>query len=60
MIFSTSSIFELHMVVATIVMFNILKLIMEIVHKYPIEEREESYTTHLLNYLFIKFMSNIK
>jgi hypothetical protein len=35
LLFSTSSIFELHMVVAGIVMFNILKLIMEIVSNYP-------------------------
>jgi hypothetical protein len=36
LLFSTSSMFELHVVVAGIVMFNILKLIMEIVPNYPI------------------------
>jgi hypothetical protein len=35
LLFSTSSIFELHMVVADVVMLNILELIMEIVHNYP-------------------------
>jgi hypothetical protein len=35
MLLSTSSVFELHVVLATIVMFNILKLIMEIVHNSP-------------------------
>jgi hypothetical protein len=32
---STSSMFELHMVVAGIVMFNILELIMEVMPNYP-------------------------
>jgi hypothetical protein len=35
LLFSTSSIFELHVVVAGIVMFNILELIMKIVPNYP-------------------------
>jgi hypothetical protein len=35
MLFNTSSMFELHMVVATVVIFNILKLIIEIVPNYP-------------------------
>jgi small-conductance mechanosensitive channel len=35
LLFSISSIFELHVVVASVVMFNILKLIMEIVPNYP-------------------------
>jgi hypothetical protein len=35
LLFSTSSMFELHVVVASIVMFNILELIMEIVPNYP-------------------------
>ena len=35
LLFSTSSMFELHVLVAGIVMFNILKLIMEIVSNYP-------------------------
>jgi hypothetical protein len=35
LLFSTSSMFELHVVVAGIVMFNILELIMEIVPNYP-------------------------
>jgi hypothetical protein len=35
LLFSTSSMFELHVVVADIVMFNILKLIMKIVPNYP-------------------------
>jgi hypothetical protein len=34
MLFSTSSIFELHMLVANVVMFNILKLILEVMHNY--------------------------
>jgi hypothetical protein len=36
LMFSTSSMFELHVVVAGIIMFNILELIMEIVPNYPI------------------------
>jgi hypothetical protein len=35
MLFSTSSIFELYVVVAIVVMYNNLDLIMEIVHNYP-------------------------
>jgi hypothetical protein len=35
LLFSTSSIFELHVVVAGIVMFNFIELIMEIVPNYP-------------------------
>jgi hypothetical protein len=35
LLFSTSSMFELHVVVASVVMFNILELIMEIVPNYP-------------------------
>jgi hypothetical protein len=35
LLFSTSSMFELHVVVAGIVMFNILELIMEIVPTFP-------------------------
>jgi hypothetical protein len=35
LLFSTSSIFELHVVVVDIVMFNIMELIMEIVPNYP-------------------------
>jgi hypothetical protein len=35
LLFSTSSMFELHVVVAGIVMFNIMELIMEIVPNYP-------------------------
>jgi hypothetical protein len=35
LMFSTSSMFELHVVVAGIVMFNIMELIMEIVPNYP-------------------------
>jgi hypothetical protein len=35
LLFSTSSMFELRVVVASIVMFNMLKLIMEIVPNYP-------------------------
>jgi hypothetical protein len=35
LLFSTSSMFELHVVVADIVMFNIMELIMEIVPNYP-------------------------
>jgi hypothetical protein len=34
-LFSTSSMFELHVVVAGIVIFNIMELIMEIVPNYP-------------------------
>jgi hypothetical protein len=34
-LFSISSMFELHVIVAGIIMFNILKLIMEIVPNYP-------------------------
>jgi hypothetical protein len=34
-LFSTSSMFELHVVVAGFVMFNIMELIMEIVSNYP-------------------------
>jgi hypothetical protein len=35
LLFSTSSMFELHVVVAAVAMLNILKLIMEIVSNYP-------------------------
>jgi hypothetical protein len=35
LLLSTSNMFELHVVVAGIVMFNILELIMEIVPNYP-------------------------
>jgi hypothetical protein len=35
MLFSTSSMFELHVVVATIVMFNILEIIIEIMSNSP-------------------------
>jgi hypothetical protein len=35
LLFSTSIMFELHVVVAGIVMFNIMELIMEIVPNYP-------------------------
>jgi hypothetical protein len=35
LLLSTSSMFELHVVVAGIVMFNIMELIMEIVPNYP-------------------------
>jgi hypothetical protein len=35
LLFSTSSMFELHVVVAGIVMFNIMELIMEIMPNYP-------------------------
>jgi hypothetical protein len=35
LLFSTSSMFELHVIVAGIVMFNIMELIMEIVPNYP-------------------------
>jgi hypothetical protein len=35
LLFSTSSMFELHVVVAAVVMLNILELIMEIVPNYP-------------------------
>jgi hypothetical protein len=35
LLFNASSIFELHVVVAVIVMFHILELIMEIVPNYP-------------------------
>jgi hypothetical protein len=35
LLFSTSSMFELHVVVAGFVMFNIMELIMEIVPNYP-------------------------
>jgi hypothetical protein len=38
-LFSTSSMFELHVVVAGIVMFNILELIMKIVPNYPTDVR---------------------
>jgi hypothetical protein len=37
LLFSTSSIFELHVIVAGIIMFNILELIIEIVSNYPTE-----------------------
>jgi hypothetical protein len=33
--FNTSSMFELHMVVASVVMFNILELTMELVSNFP-------------------------
>jgi hypothetical protein len=39
LLFSTSSMFELHVVVASIVIFNILELIMEIVPNYPTKDR---------------------
>jgi hypothetical protein len=39
LLFITSSMFELHVVVAGIVMFNILKLIMEIMPNYPIIQK---------------------
>jgi hypothetical protein len=35
LLFSTSSMFELHVVVAAVVMLNILELIMKIVHNFP-------------------------
>jgi hypothetical protein len=35
LLFSTSSMFELHVLVAAVVMLNILKLIMEIVPNFP-------------------------
>jgi uncharacterized membrane protein len=35
LLFSTSSMFELHVVVAGFVMFNIMELIIEIVPNYP-------------------------
>jgi hypothetical protein len=35
LLFNTSSMFELHVVVAGIVMFNIMELIIEIVPNYP-------------------------
>jgi hypothetical protein len=35
MLFTASSMFELHVVVAAVVMLNILELIMEIVPNYP-------------------------
>jgi hypothetical protein len=35
LLFSTSSVFELHVVVAGVVMLNILKLIMKTVANYP-------------------------
>jgi hypothetical protein len=35
LLFSTSSMFELYVVIAGIVMFNIMELIMEIVPNYP-------------------------
>jgi hypothetical protein len=35
LLFSTSSMFELHVVVASVVMFNILELIIEIVSNSP-------------------------
>jgi hypothetical protein len=35
LLFNTSSMFELHMVVAAVVMLNILELIVEIVPNYP-------------------------
>jgi hypothetical protein len=41
LLFSTSSMFELHMVVAAVVMFNILELIMEIVPNYPTAYHEK-------------------
>jgi hypothetical protein len=40
LLFSTSSMFELHVVVAGIVMFNIMELIMEIVPNYPTYKRQ--------------------
>jgi hypothetical protein len=40
---STSSMFELHVIVAGIVMFNILKLIMEIVPNYPTRKATVSF-----------------
>jgi hypothetical protein len=35
MLFNTSSLFELHVIAANVVMFNILELIMEIVPNFP-------------------------
>jgi hypothetical protein len=35
MLFSTSGMFKLHVVLATVIMFNILELIMKIVPNYP-------------------------
>jgi hypothetical protein len=37
MLITTSSMFEFHMLVVTVVMLNILELIMEIVPNYPTE-----------------------
>jgi hypothetical protein len=39
LLFSISSMFELHMVVTAVVLLNILKLIMEIVRNYPTAPR---------------------
>jgi hypothetical protein len=39
LLFSTSSMFELHVVVAAVVMLNILELIMEIVPNYLTDTR---------------------
>jgi hypothetical protein len=35
LLFSTSSIFKLHVVVAAVIMSNILELLIKIVHNYP-------------------------
>jgi hypothetical protein len=47
LLFSTSSMFELHVVVAGIVMFNIMKLIMKIVSNYPTEKYSNIWNTIL-------------
>jgi hypothetical protein len=48
LLFSTSSMFELHVVVASIVMFNILNLIIEIVPNYPtVPSLARSWSQHL-------------
>jgi hypothetical protein len=54
LLFSTSSMFKLHVVVASVVMFNILELIMKIVPNYPTEVTGNSYITnvHLLCFTF--------
>jgi hypothetical protein len=45
LLFSTSSMFELHVVVTGIVIFNIMELIIEIVPNYPTEIRHHMLTT---------------
>jgi hypothetical protein len=45
MLFNTSSMFELHVIVAIVVMFNILKLIMEIMPNSPIGTMAEQWCT---------------